>query len=222
MVDKPKKPAKEPSPKLKEKRYSGLRPWKPGEVQNPGGRPRQHKEMVQKLRENADFVTDTILALIEKGITGKLTTSDKILSQHLWETWQAMFGRHPQSVLLAGGVDVGDTPVAADGTGALTALLAAARKAPLVEGERKAAEEAKRAEAEALTAAEQEISPLAIMLAQVRLDTPDGSCATECEVLEFDRRQGPRRRADRQAGAGCHRGRLRRPCRRAARQVLAG
>ena len=69
-----------------EKRLAGIMPYsfKPGAASpNPGGRPRQHKEMVAKLRENAEWIADAILALIEKGLAGKLTNSDKILSnQH--------------------------------------------------------------------------------------------------------------------------------------------
>ena len=98
-----------------------------GPSPNPGGRPRQHKEMVTKLRTHADWIADAILALIHKGLTGKLTMSDKILSQHLWECWQAMFGRHPQSMLLTGGLDVGDDP--ANGTAGLSALLQRAQLA---------------------------------------------------------------------------------------------
>ena len=110
-----------------EKRLAGIAPynWNPGPPSpNPGGRPRQHKEMVAKLRERADWIADAILALIEKGLHGELTTSDKYLSQHLWETWQAMFGRHAQSMMLTGGLDVGDNPDSPS-MGGLTALLRA-------------------------------------------------------------------------------------------------
>jgi hypothetical protein len=57
-----------------EKRLAGIKPniWKPGAPSpNPGGRPRQHREMVAKLRENADWIADAILALIQKGLTGQ-------------------------------------------------------------------------------------------------------------------------------------------------------
>ena len=183
MADKPKKPAKPPSPKLQEKRYANLRPWKPGIAPNPGGRPKQHKEMVQRLRENSDLIMDTILALIHKGREGKLTTSDKYLIGHVWECWQAAYGRHPQNISLTAGVDVGDTPPAADGTGgALTALLRAARKESSPrENDRKPAAEAPPAEA---FTAEQEITGLSILLARTRLDSPDGESASEREVLE--------------------------------------
>src|SRR5271157_3561090 len=83
--------------------------------------------MVTKLRTHADWIADAILALIHKGLTGKLTMSDKILSQHLWECWQAMFGRHPQSMLLTAGLDVGDDP--ANGMAGLSALLQRAQLA---------------------------------------------------------------------------------------------
>ena len=84
-----------------EKRLSGLVPWKPGQASpNPGGRPRAHKEMVAELRSHAPLIKDAILGLVYKGIEGKLTASDKYLSAHLWELWQAMYGRHAQSVLL--------------------------------------------------------------------------------------------------------------------------
>ena len=113
---------------------------------------------------------DTILALIHKGREGKLTTSDKYLIGHVWECWQAAYGRHPQNISLTAGVDIGDTPPAADGAGgALTALLAAARKE---EDVRKPAAEAP--PAEALTAG-QEITGLSILLARTRLASPDGS-----------------------------------------------
>ena len=109
-----------------EKRLSGLVPWKAGAPSpNPGGRPRQHREVVAELRQNADLIKDAILGLVHKGLAGGLSNSDKILSQHLWELWQAMYGRHSQSVLLGNGIDVGDDPNAPDSTGMATALLRA-------------------------------------------------------------------------------------------------
>jgi hypothetical protein len=81
--------------------------------------------MTMELRAHAPLIKDAIIALIYKGIEGKLTTSDKYLSMHLWETWQAMYGRHAQSMQLTGGLDVGDDPNAPDATGMATALLRA-------------------------------------------------------------------------------------------------
>jgi hypothetical protein len=169
-----------------EKRLAGIAPntWKPGAPSpNPGGRPRQHREMVAKLRENADWIADAILALIQKGLTGKLTNSDKILSQHIWETWQAMFGRHPQSVLLTGGLDVGDNPADMEATGGLTALLRAVRR----ENQPKQPEEPRPPPPDpaiaALTHAEREIPSFAVLLAQVRAESPDGEPASHREVL---------------------------------------
>ena len=117
-----------------------------------------------------------------KGLEGKLTTSDKYLSAHLWELWQAMYGRHAQSVLLAGGLDVGDHPdAAATGMGGLTALLRQAQS----EGQRREPPPPPAAPDHhpALTPEEQAISPLSVLLAQVRADSPDGRSATEHEVL---------------------------------------
>jgi pimeloyl-ACP methyl ester carboxylesterase len=148
-----------------------------------GGRPRQHREMVAKLRENADWIADAILAIIQKGLAGKLTNSDKILSQHIWETWQAMFGRHPQSVLLTGGLDVGDNPADMETMGGLTALLRAVRR----ENQPKQPEEPRPPPPDpaiaALTQAEREIPSFAVMLAQVRAESPDGEPASHREVL---------------------------------------
>jgi hypothetical protein len=167
-----------------EKRLAGIVPnrWKPGAPSpNPGGRPRQHREMVAKLRENADWIADAILAIIQKGLTGKLTSSDKILSQHIWETWQAMFGRHPQSVLLTGGLDVGDNPADMEVMGGLTALLRAVRQEN--QPKQPAQPHPPPEPDPALTRAEREISPMAVMLAQVRADSPDGEPASPREVL---------------------------------------
>ena len=177
--------------KAKASRYSakqlaGIAPYafKPGAPSpNPGGRPRQHREMVAKLRENADWIADAILAIIQKGLAGKLTNSDKILSQHIWETWQAMFGRHPQSVLLTGGLDVGDNPADMEAMGGLTALLRAVRR----ENQPKQPEEPRPPPPDpaiaALTQAEREIPSFAVMLAQVRAESPDGEPASPREVL---------------------------------------
>jgi hypothetical protein len=173
--------------KAKASRYSakqlaGIAPYafKPGAPSpNPGGRPRQHREMVAKLRENADWIADAILAIIQKGLAGKLTNSDKILSQHIWETWQAMFGRHPQSVLLTGGLDVGDNPADMEAMGGLTALLKAARR----ENQPKQARPPPDPAIAALTQAEREIPSFAVMLAQVRAESPDGEPASPREVL---------------------------------------
>jgi hypothetical protein len=171
-----------------EKRLAGLVPWKAGAPSpNPGGRPRQHREMVAELRQNADLIKDAILGLVHKGMAGKLTNSDKILSNHLWECWAAMFGRHPQSVLLSAGVDVGDNPADMEAMGGLTALLKAVRR----ENQPKQPEEPRQPgnpsdpAIAALTQAEREIlSPAAVMLAQVRADSPDGTPASPREVLE--------------------------------------
>jgi len=164
-----------PPTQLAALRAHGFKPGGPSP--NPGGRPKQHKEMVMKLRAHADYIADAILALIQKGLEGKLTMSDKILSNHLFETWQAMFGRHPQSVLLSGGLDVGDIP--GEGTNGLSMLLQRAR---LENAKRGLPKEVPAPPA--LTPAEAEISPLQAMLAQVRNTTPDGRLPPEREVLE--------------------------------------
>jgi hypothetical protein len=162
-----------------EKRLAGIAPynWKPGAPSpNPGGRPRQHKEMVAELRSHAPMIKDAILALVLKGLEGKLTTSDKYLSAHLWELWQAMYGRHAQSILLTGGLDVGDNPNAPENMGGLTALLRSAQR------EKPAPAPAPAPSNPALTPEEREITGLQIMLAQVRADTGDGS-VSDREVL---------------------------------------
>jgi hypothetical protein len=162
-----------------EKRLAGIAPynWKPGAPSpNPGGRPRQHKEMVAELRSHAPMIKDAILALVLKGLEGKLTTSDKYLSAHLWELWQAMYGRHAQSVLLTGGLDVGDNPNAPENMGGLTALLRSAQR------EKPAPAPAPAPSNPALTPEEREITGLQIMLAQVRADTGDGN-VSDREVL---------------------------------------
>jgi hypothetical protein len=162
-----------------EKRLAGIAPynWKPGAPSpNPGGRPRQHKEMVAELRSHAPMIKDAILALVLKGLEGKLTTSDKYLSAHLWELWQAMYGRHAQSVLLTGGLDVGDNPNAPENMGGLTALLRSAQR------EKSAPAPAPAPSNPALTPEEREITGLQIMLAQVRADTGDGN-VSDREVL---------------------------------------
>ena len=162
-----------------EKRLAGIAPynWKPGAPSpNPGGRPRQHKEMVAELRSHAPMIKDAILALVLKGLEGKLTTSDKYLSAHLWELWQAMYGRHAQSVLLAGGLDVGDDPNAPENMGGLTALLRSAQR------EKPAPAPAPAPSNPALTPEERGITGLQVMLAQVRADTGDGDVSAR-EVL---------------------------------------
>jgi len=160
-----------------EKRLSGLVPWKAGAPSpTPGGRPRQHREMVAELRANATLIKDAILGLVMKGLEGKLTNSDKILSQHLWECWQAMYGRHAQSVLLTGGLDVGDNPDET-GVGGLTALLRQVQQ----EGRREAPPPP--VHHPALKPEEREISPGAVLLATVRAESPDGKPASPREVL---------------------------------------
>jgi hypothetical protein len=83
--------------------------------------------MVAELRQHAPMIKDAILGLVMKGLEGKLTNSDKILSSHLWELWQCMYGRHPQSVLLSDGRDVGDNPDDPNSMSMATALLRAVR-----------------------------------------------------------------------------------------------
>lgn len=101
-------------------RYRGLKPWKAGAPSpNPGGRPRQLRETVEKLGENADEIATEILTLALK--KGKRTVSDKIHAQILFDTWDRMFGRPAQAVLVEGSFT-------GDGSG-MTALLAAARLA---------------------------------------------------------------------------------------------
>lgn len=157
-------------------RYRGLKPWKKGEASpNPGGRPRQHHEMVAKLRMSASEIVDELLSLAFKK---KPTNSDKIRAGILRDVWEMMFGKPPQAVLVAGGLANGDyTP--GDGTSGLTVLLQRAR----YEKERQAAKQLAKEPDPALTPAEVEISPLEVMSTQVRMDTPDGKLATEREVL---------------------------------------
>ena len=69
-------------------RYRGLKPSKAGAPSpNPGGRPRQLRETVEKLGENADEIATEILTLALK--KGKRTVSDKIHAQILFDTWTA-------------------------------------------------------------------------------------------------------------------------------------
>src|SRR4249920_86469 len=66
-------------------RYRGLKPWKKGEASpNPGGRPRQHHEMVAKLRMSASEIVDELLSLAFKK---KPTNSDKIRAGILRDVW---------------------------------------------------------------------------------------------------------------------------------------
>ena len=112
--------SEEDDPKKRTGRYRGLQPaWQKGSSANPKGRPKRHKEMVEKLRANADEITDSILALFAKGREGKLTQSDKIFFANLWECWDRMFGRPAQAVLVGGNLDIGD---GGDGSG-LSVLL---------------------------------------------------------------------------------------------------
>jgi hypothetical protein len=61
-------------------RYRRLKPWKAGAPSpNPGGRPRQLRETVEKLRENADEIATEILTIALK--KGKRTVSNKIHAQ---------------------------------------------------------------------------------------------------------------------------------------------
>ena len=99
--------------------------WQPGKSANPGGKPRQHRELVDFWRCRNDEIDGYILDLARKGAEGKLTNSDKIWSAHLWAIKEFMFGRNPQSVMVTGGFAVGDAD-AVDGSG-VHALLMRAR-----------------------------------------------------------------------------------------------
>lgn len=112
-------------------RLAGLKHFQPGQSGNKGGRPRQHHEAVAFLRGNMELIQAAMMDIVERGLQGKLTASDKILSSHLEFIWQAAFGRHPQSVLIGGGLDIGNP----EDTGGVTALLARAR----LESERRTA-----------------------------------------------------------------------------------
>ena len=140
------------------------------------------REMVTKLRENSDLILDTILALIHKGREGKLTTSDKYLSAHLWECWQAAYGRHPQHVALAGGQDIGDNPEEpGDGMGGLTALL---RQAQTDSRRRESASSPiHRSPTRQLTPDEQAISPHRCPAGAGSPRLSSGESASEREVL---------------------------------------
>jgi len=100
---------------------AGRKKWQPGcPSPNPTGRPRQHKESVDFLRGHDDEINAYIVALARKGAEGKLTNSDKIWSQHLWAMKEYMFGRNPQSVMVTGGLAIGDvTPDQVEGVSAL-------------------------------------------------------------------------------------------------------
>jgi hypothetical protein len=94
-----------------------------------------------------------------------------------------MFGWHPQSVLLTGGLVVGDNPADMEAMGGLTALLRAVHR----ENQPKQPEEPRPPPPDpaiaALTQAEREIPSFAVMLAQVRADSPDGEPASPREVI---------------------------------------
>lgn len=116
-------------------RYRGLKPWKKGEASpNPGGRPRQHHEMVAKLRMSASEIVDELLSLAFKK---KPTNSDKIRAGILRDVWEMMFGKPPQAVLVAGGLAGGDYSGGDGATSGLTVLLQRAR----YENERQAAKQ---------------------------------------------------------------------------------
>jgi len=111
-------------------RTAGLKPpWKPGFAPNPGGRPKQHSWAVAQLRDNGDLFIKAMLDIIQRGLEGRLTQSDNILSKHLEFVWQAAYGRHPQSVRLEGdiGVKDGNNPVDYEGTTSLLLRAAAAK-----------------------------------------------------------------------------------------------
>jgi hypothetical protein len=56
-------------------RLAGLKPLKKSESSpNPGGRPRQHREMVMKLREDADFFREAIVDMVERAARGEQLT----------------------------------------------------------------------------------------------------------------------------------------------------
>ena len=57
------------SEKLKQNRYKGLRPWKPGQIPNPKGRPREpknHAEVVSTIRANTQEILDTMFGIMRK------------------------------------------------------------------------------------------------------------------------------------------------------------
>ena len=101
--------------------------WAPGQSGNPGGRPRSHRQAVMKLRENADFLIDQMLAIAAKYASGEeLTPSDKYASQHFEMLWRCAYGSYKTPVV-ADGLDVGcDEPGRLEG---MSALLRAVRGA---------------------------------------------------------------------------------------------
>jgi hypothetical protein len=78
----PKKPKKKRRPrnedteKLRAQRAKYLKPsWKKGEGSaNPGGRPKQHAEVVARIRENSTEILDTLFGLMRKA---RLSPGDK-------------------------------------------------------------------------------------------------------------------------------------------------
>ena len=202
-----------------EKRLAGIAPynWKPGAPSpNPGGRPRQHREMVAKLRERADWIADAILALVEKGLEGKLTMSDKYLVP---TPLGAMAGHVRQATCQS---DVArrwprrrrQSEPARQG-GALPR--SSAQYSPMGRAAKRLLRRRRRPpDHPALTPEERAISPAAVMLAKVRADN-DGRrrSATAREILAELARRGARRRTDRR---GRDRGRCRRRRRRPPRR----
>lgn len=109
------------SEKQKQARAKNLKMWKPGQTGNPGGRPRAHREAVDKIRAATDEVLEVMFALLRKK---RLSAGDKIRLLVCEALYDRGYGRPPQSMLLQGGIEH-----TADGQGSsgLTLLLMAAR-----------------------------------------------------------------------------------------------
>lgn len=98
-LKKPKQKRRPASPEVKAKRTRGLTPWKKGDASpNPGGRPKQHAEVVAAIRDNAEEILGTLFELMRKP---RLSPGDKTRFLICEGLLDRGFGRAPHTLAAA-------------------------------------------------------------------------------------------------------------------------
>jgi hypothetical protein len=80
--------------KLKASRAKHLKPWKSGVSPNPGGRPKQHAELVAAIRDNTDEILGTMLRLMRKA---RLSPGDRTRYMVCESLLDRAYGRAPHT-----------------------------------------------------------------------------------------------------------------------------
>ena len=84
--------------KLKAQRAKYLKPWPKGKSTNTGGRPKQHAEVVARIRENSTEILDTLFGLMRKA---RLSPGDKTRYMVCEALLDRGFGRAPHTLAAA-------------------------------------------------------------------------------------------------------------------------